>query len=237
MNSNKLQQNLPIGKILLPENRSALIEKLGGMIIQFCNDIGILDMGDESVKSRCILIILKYYKTLTLDEIQEAFDMAIAHVLPLHYREYEHYGRMIPSYLSKILKAYTGVRQERKKDEMRKTIFLDPKEKPQYREDKFKESYRIFTSTGQLPEDCEVHLVYQYMEEQGLVDQLLTNQIKDWIIRRVDQEITEENPVKKSESPVAAIMGKYMESQDTGRKKKAFFKKKYAIIEIFKLLK
>ena len=110
---NKTNQTL-LTEFLLKMKLEKVLEKIENSIVnaqllrylkRHCSDNNI-NQYDEEIISRILDIILKYYRNLSLSDIERAFELAIVQKLNLKEIDYLHYGKLTPGYISRILVKY-----------------------------------------------------------------------------------------------------------------------------------
>ena len=96
----------------------SLYPDLGKILTQHILDVQIRNEVPTQQLERIVEFIFKQYPDFSIDDIEEAFFLAITpDNLPCDPRDLQHYGELTPRYVGNVLSAYRKHRQENRRRE------------------------------------------------------------------------------------------------------------------------
>lgn len=150
------------------------LTELGKVLYQAIGDFGIKTLPDKTSEDRITHYILSYYKDFTLQDIQLAFELAIAGELEVSIEHYQSFDlkficTILNSYRSRRNKALSALEKLKRQEEPPKEYSAE--EQDRIRKD-FEQAvcrqYAKFCETGQLGA-ISLRLVYELLVENGLL--------------------------------------------------------------------
>jgi len=197
------------------------------MIVDFCNNVGITDLGNNQVKDKCLSIVVKYFFRLSLDDIDKAFDLVILNRLDLNI---DHYGRLTPAYISAILAAYSRLVRQRIGP---KTALAAKKTDHNTQMREFLDQERNnFIKTGQLS-IRNYAKVYEYLVEQKLLN------IPEGVLSRIPAYVRKNffQDALDTSSPIGQIFSQLKDEYKLDQAKYEYYIKRQKVIEQFNIWK
>ena len=203
----------------------SFLAEFANIMVEFCGNVGITDLGDSKVKKKCLEIMSKYYYHLSLENIEMAFDMVILGRLEI---DYSHFGRLTPVYISNILRAYSQVLRRRQTP--KKAIQADNSNHNAKMKEFIEDELKQFQSSGKL-NIRNYNTLYDYMEKNGMFT------ITDDHQKAIENYVRNEYFPGSTEpiTAVGEIMAKLKDEYSLDKTKLEYYKKRQMVIEQFKI--